>query len=200
MSTENQSLLNHKEQQALLAYARRAIGQALQKMNAVQTEPLLNEPVFQEKRAVFVTLTKKQILRGCIGSLAAVESLAASVRRNAVNAAFHDPRFPPLSLQELAKVQIEISVLSPPQALPCNDANDLLQQLQPGVDGLILDGPGGSRATFLPQVWKQLPQPADFLAALCHKAGLSADAWKKSGISYQRYRVQSFKEEGEGRS
>ncbi|MDO5673757.1 MAG: AmmeMemoRadiSam system protein A [bacterium] len=199
MSTEKQFLLNSTEQQELLAYARTAIRQALQVPGAMQEGPLADDPVFQEKRAAFVTLKKRQALRGCIGSLVAVESLAASVRRNAVNAALHDSRFPPLSLEELETVQIEISVLSPPQALPYSDTNDLLRQLEPGLDGLILEGSGGSRATFLPQVWKQLPAAPDFLAALCRKAGLSAEAWKKGGISYQRYQVQSFEEAGEGR-
>ena len=199
MSTEKQFLLNPKQQQALLAFARWAISYMLRAPGiSAKADFLLDEPVFQEKRAAFVTLTKQRALRGCIGSLVAVESLAESVRRNAVNAALHDPRFPPLTLQELEGVHIEISVLSPPQPLPYSDAKHLLQQLEPGLDGLILEGPGGSRATFLPQVWKQLPAAPDFLCALCRKAGLAADAWKKDGISYQRYRVQSFEEEGCG--
>lgn len=203
MSTENQSMLKPEQQEALLAYARNEISRALLAQHgpetAAQTGPELkdlNDAVFQEKRAAFVTLTKRRALRGCIGSLVAVESLAASVRRNAVNAALHDPRFSPLTLQELEEVHIEISVLGPPQPLPYSDSKDLLQQLQSGLDGLILEAPGGRRATFLPQVWGQLPAAADFLAALCRKAGLATDAWKKDDISYQRYRVQSFTEQG----
>ena len=198
MGTEEQSLLNPKQQQALLALARGAIAHVLHAGHgawaAAQPEPLLHDAVFQEKQAAFVTLTKRQALRGCIGSLVVVESLAESVRRNAINAALHDPRFPPLTLQELDSVHLEISVLSRPVPLAYTDTAHLLQQLKPGVDGLILEGPGGRRATFLPQVWRQLPKAADFLSALCRKAGLAADAWKKDGISYQRYQVQSFEE------
>ena len=203
----NKQLLTTRQAQALLAYARQEIAQALHTREgtgqAAQPGPLLEEPVFQEKRAVFVTLSKRQALRGCIGSLLAVESLRESVRRNAINAALHDPRFPPLTLEELGSVHIEISVLGAPQPLTCKESSELLQQLEPGLDGLILEGPGGRRATFLPQVWKQLPEAADFLSALCRKAGLPMDAWKKGGIeggiAYQRYRVQSFEEAGDDR-
>ncbi|NLZ17622.1 MAG: AmmeMemoRadiSam system protein A [Desulfobulbaceae bacterium] len=192
-------MLNREQARALLAFARQEIVHALHAPKGTTHPDLLpDDPVFREKRAVFVTLSKRQALRGCIGSLVAVESLAESVRRNAVNAALHDPRFPPLTLEELKSVHIEISVLGVPQPLPYSDTEHLLTQLEPGRDGLILQGPGGARATFLPQVWRQLPAAADFLSALCRKAGLAADAWKKGGMSYQRYRVESFEEEGGG--
>ncbi|NLZ18483.1 MAG: AmmeMemoRadiSam system protein A [Desulfobulbaceae bacterium] len=190
-------MLNREQARALLAFARQEIAHALYApKGTVQPDSLPDDPVFREKWAVFVTLSKRQVLRGCIGSLVAVESLAESVRRNAVNAALHDPRFPPLTLQELENVHIEISVLGVPQLLPYSDTQHLLAQLEPGRDGLILQGPSGARATFLPQVWRQLPAAADFLSALCRKAGLAADAWKRGGISYQRYRVESYEEEG----
>lgn len=199
MRMEDKPLLSREQAQALLAFARQEIARALHApRGTAATDPLSADPVFREKRAVFVTLSKRQALRGCIGSLVAVESLAESVRRNAVNAALHDPRFPPLTLEELESVHIEISVLGVPQPLPYSDTEHLLTQLEPGRDGLILQGPGGARATFLPQVWRQLPAAADFLSALCRKAGLAADAWRKGGMSYQRYRVESFEEEGGG--
>ena len=199
MRMEDKPLLSREQAQALLAFARQEIAHALHApRGTATTDPRLADPVFQEERAVFVTLSKRQALRGCIGSLVAVESLAESVRRNAVNAALHDTRFPPLTLEELESVHIEISVLGVPQPLPYSDTEHLLTQLEPGRDGLILQGPGGARATFLPQVWRQLPAAADFLSALCRKAGLAADAWKKGGMSYQRYRVESFEEEGGG--
>lgn len=199
MRMEDKPLLSREQAQALLAFARQEIARALHApRGTAATDPLSADPVFREKRAVFVTLSKRQALRGCIGSLVAVESLAESVRRNAVNAALHDPRFPPLTLEELESVHIEISVLGVPQPLPYSDTEHLLAQLEPGRDGLILQGSGGARATFLPQVWRQLPAAADFLSALCRKAGLAADAWQKGGMSYQRYRVESFEEEGGG--
>ena len=199
MRMEDKPLLSREQAQALLAFARQEIARALHApKGTTHPDPLSADPVFLEKRAVFVTLSKRQALRGCIGSLVAVESLAESVRRNAVNAALHDPRFPPLTLEELESVHIEISVLGVPQPLPYSDTEHLLTQLEPGRDGLILQGPGGARATFLPQVWRQLPAAADFLSALCRKAGLAAGALKKGGMSYQRYWVESFEEEGGG--
>ncbi len=194
MCTEEQPLLDRRQARALLALARDAIARALH-LPGKAADPILDEPVFHERRAVFVTLTQKRALRGCIGSLLAVESLRDSTGRNAVQAALHDPRFPPLTPQELGSVHIEISVLGTPQPLEYSDATLLLQLLEPGKDGLIVEGPDGARATFLPQVWEQLPQAEAFLGALCRKAGLAADAWKKGGLRYRRYRVESYGED-----
>ncbi|NQS71571.1 MAG: AmmeMemoRadiSam system protein A [Desulfobulbaceae bacterium] len=195
MTKQEELQLNARQMQALLAFARNEIALVLQAPDAATSaNPVLAEPVFQRKQAAFVTLRKNGTLRGCIGSLSAVESLLDSVRHNAVNAALHDPRFPPLTLQELEQVQIEISVLGIPQPLPYTDVTDLLHQLEPGKDGLILEGPGKARATFLPQVWQQLPQPSRFLSELCRKAGLATDSWQKNTLSFQRYRVQSLSE------
>lgn len=196
MCTEEQPLLDRRQARALLDLARDAIARALH-LPGKAADPILDEPVFREKRAVFVTLTQKRALRGCIGSLIAVESLRDNAGRNAVQAALHDPRFPPLTPQELRSVRIEISVLSPSQHLEYNGAAQLLQLLEPGKDGLIVEGPNGARATFLPQVWEQLPQAEAFLSALCRKAGLAADAWKEDGLRYRRYRVESHEEHGQ---
>ena len=113
-----------------------------------------DEPVFREKRAAFVTLTRNGRLRGCIGTLLAVESLGDSVRHNALNAALRDPRFAPLAAAELPEIRIEISVLDAPAPLVYRDSEDLLSQLQAERPGLILEA-DGHRATFLPQVWAQ---------------------------------------------
>lgn len=155
---------------------------------------LPDDEVFQELGAVFVTLTKDGVLRGCIGSLQAVEPLKISVAKNAVHAALRDPRFPAVTAEELPKLHIGISLLTPPKSLAYSHADSLLQTLRPGVDGVILMGPGGAGATFLPQVWHQLPEPAHFLSQLCRKAGLAADAWKTTHLHYQVYQTLSFAE------
>jgi len=154
----------------------------------------LNDPVFQQKKGVFVTLHKRKTLRGCIGSLAAAEELAAGIRRHALNAAFHDHRFAPVSADEVAELHIEVSVLTDPQPLDYTGADQLVERLRPGVDGVILKGQGGESATFLPQVWQQLPMAEPFLAHLCRKAGLADQAWRAGGLTIFTYQVQSFEE------
>ena len=153
----------------------------------------LNTPVFQNHCGTFVTLKIKGELRGCIGSLSTRESIAQGVRDNVVNAAFRDPRFRPLLLQELSRVAIEVSVLSDPKPLDYEHADDLLTRLQPGIDGVILRQ-GGASATFLPQVWEQLPHPESFLTHLCLKAGLARDAWRTQHPDILTYQVQYFEE------
>jgi len=111
-----------------------------------------------------------------------------------VGAAFCDPRFPPLARQELERVHIEISVLTTPQPFPYTDAEDLVTRLRPHVDGLIIER-GWHRATFLPQVWEKLPDPHEFLAHLCLKAGLPADDYRQPGLKVLAYQVEMFEEE-----
>ena len=146
--------------------------------------------------ASFVTLTSGRApggaLRGCIGSLEARRPLRADVEANAVAAALHDPRFAPLTARELDDTVVEVSVLSAPAALPAADEAELLARLRPGVDGVVLSA-CGRRATFLPQVWEQLPDPADFLARLRRKAGLPADYWGRDVI-VETYTVTAWQE------
>jgi AmmeMemoRadiSam system protein A len=153
----------------------------------------LKDPCFQLSCGTFVTLKIRGQLRGCIGNLTSNESLVSGVRRNAISAAFHDPRFAPLSASELDLLEIEISILTEPKPMNYRDAADLLSKLRPGVDGVTIRL-GHASATFLPQVWEQLPEPQDFLAHLCMKAGLAADAWKMSRIEVSTYQVQYFEE------
>ncbi|WP_373497937.1 AmmeMemoRadiSam system protein A [Desulfococcus sp.] len=141
----------------------------------------------------FVSLHKKKALRGCIGIIEPVAPLIDGIRENAVNAAFRDPRFPPIENRELDEINIEISVLTSPELLAFSTPRDLLRQLKPGVHGVILTK-GGRRSTFLPQVWKQLPEKERFLEQLCLKAGMKRDCWKDSGIEVQVYEVESFSE------
>ena len=155
----------------------------------------LTEEVFNRKAATFVTLEINGQLRGCIGSLIATRSLADDVRQNAENAAFHDPRFSPVTLDEMNRIQIEVSVLTPPTPLTYTDSDDLIAKLHPRVDGVIIQK-GMASATFLPQVWDQLPRPADFLTHLCLKAGLDGYAWREPLLKVSTYQVQYFKEPG----
>ena len=177
--------------QELLAIARESIGEALGLAEAASRgAPWLFEP-----GASFVTLTREGALRGCVGSIHAYRSLYADVRANAQAAAFDDTRFRPLVTSELELVRIEVSLLTPPEALPVAGEQEALARLRPHVDGVILEA-GRLRSTFLPQVWDQLPEPADFLTHLKAKAGLPPGFWSKE-VRLQRYQVSKWKEPAE---
>lgn len=181
-----------QQEKELLRLARRTIG--LELGLAGGEEPVLADPIFALPAATFVTLKIKNQLRGCVGSLTPQGSLAENVRDNAINAAFHDFRFGPLRREELATVHIDISILTEPKALPYDRGEDLLKKLRPGVDGVILRL-GSASATFLPQVWQQLPEPEQFLDHLCRKAGLSAGCWRDKSPAIEVYQVHCFAEE-----
>lgn len=174
----------------LLALARTAIAHSLGLKAATDEMPHW----LQEPGASFVTLTQNGQLRGCIGSLSAHRSLGEDVRANAVAAALRDPRFPALTVAELERTRVEVSVLSPMQPLAFNSEAEAIAQLRPHIDGVVLEY-GGHRGTFLPQVWEQLPAPKEFMAQLKRKAGLSADFWA-DGVRLQRYTVEKWKEDG----
>ncbi len=143
-----------------------------------------------QKRATFVTLTIGGQLRGCIGMLEACRPLAEDVANNAYAAAFEDPRFPPLTKKEFEKLEIHISVLSPPEEMLFSSEEDLLRQIRPGIDGLILQE-GFRRGTFLPSVWGELPEKELFWAHLKLKAGLSAAYWADT-VRVFRYTTEYF--------
>ena len=145
-----------------------------------------------EPGASFVTLTRQGELRGCIGTLEAYRPLGLDVRENAVAAAFHDPRFMPLTLAEFEEIRVEVSLLSPAEPLAVASEADVLANLRPGIDGVVFEY-GHYRSTFLPQVWEQLPDPAEFLAHLKRKAGLAADFWAGQ-VRLSRYTVTKWKE------
>jgi AmmeMemoRadiSam system protein A len=148
----------------------------------------------RERGACFVTLTQRGELRGCIGTLEAHRPLLQDVRANAVAAAFRDPRFAPLGARELEQTEVEVSLLSPMQALAFASQADALAQLRPGVDGVVFEY-GARRSTFLPQVWEQLPDVDDFMVYLKRKAGLPTDFWH-ADVRLQRYTVTKWKEGG----
>jgi AmmeMemoRadiSam system protein A len=153
----------------------------------------LSDPDLQRCSGIFVTLKIGRYLRGCIGSLTGREPLIEGVRTFSLHAAFKDPRFNPLAESELDKIRIEVSVLTEPQPLTYRDADDLMAKLRPRVDGVTISK-GYHSATFLPQVWEQLPDPVGFLSQLCLKAGLAADAWRTAALSVETYQVQHFEE------
>ncbi len=177
---------------ALLARARNAIAAEL----GLAAQPESSHPALAAPGATFVTLTQNGALRGCIGSLQAHRPLEQDVRANAVAAAFRDPRFAPLTAEELPRTRVEVSLLTAPQPMAFADEADALRQLRPDVDGIIFSaGEGGKlrRSTFLPQVWEQLPEPRQFMAHLKQKAGLPADYWGPE-VRLERYEVKKWKE------
>jgi AmmeMemoRadiSam system protein A len=173
---------------ALLTRARNAIRTRL----GLPGEAEPPHPALEQPGATFVTLhDARGSLRGCIGALSAVRALDDDVRHNAAAAAFADPRFSPVRIDEWHSLRIEVSLLEPAQALPPTPTEaEALAHLEPGRDGLIFEW-RSHRATFLPQVWEQLPEPTEFMAALKRKAGLSLDFWA-ADVKLSRYRVRSF--------
>ena len=173
---------------ALIAGARGAIDAAFGRPEArLRPHDALDRP-----GATFVTLKQEGELRGCIGSLEAHRLLAIDVRRNALAAAFNDPRFAPLVAPELAVTMVEVSLLSPASRVEVADEEDLLARLEPGVDGIVLEL-GRRRATFLPQVWESLPDPRDFIGALKRKAGMPASFWSPE-MRVSRYTVARWQQ------
>jgi AmmeMemoRadiSam system protein B/AmmeMemoRadiSam system protein A len=173
----------------LLTLARNAIEKKFGQETHVLTSP---HPDLTKPAATFVTLTQNGLLRGCIGSLEARRPLATDVAANALAAAFHDSRFPPLRQVELEMTRIEVSLLDTPEPLDFANEAEALERLRPGIDGLILNC-GSHRATFLPQVWESLPTPRLFLQNLKLKAGLPASFWNPH-LTLARYGVQKWKE------
>lgn len=176
----------------ILEIARAAISRALNiPRTADESAPWLTGPC-----TCFVTLTRHGQLRGCIGSLQAHRSMLDDIKSNAISAALNDPRFMPLSAKELDITDIEVSLLTPPQAMTFRDEADALSRLKPGVDGVIFEF-DRYRSTFLPQVWQQLPEPRQFMAHLKRKAGLPDNFWDEK-IKLSRYSVTKFTEENHG--
>lgn len=192
--SEEQDRLSEEQGEYLLTVARKRIEQELfgRRETGERSEQDLAPP-FTEKRGTFVTLTKDDQLRGCIGHIIPEESLIEGIRINAINAAFRDPRFPPVRPEEWDRIKIEISILTEPKPLSYTDGKDLLEKVRPNVDGVIIKK-GARQATFLPQVWEQLPDKEDFLTHLCLKAGLSGEAWREGDLEVSTYQAQAFEE------
>lgn len=181
------------EKQSLLEYSRRIL------IRAVQGDELIAEACpsekFLEKAGVFVSLHKNQalrglprshVLRGCIGYIEPFASIWDAVHENTISAARNDFRFLPVSVGELDKIKIEISILTPPEECSIDD-------IQQGVDGVIVQQ-GACKATYLPQVWESLADKGDFFNSLCVKAGLDENCWKNKQTKFFRYQAIVFEE------
>ncbi len=185
--------LTAEEKQTLLRMAREALREGVSghPLPPVKLDSLT--PALRTDGASFVTLTIGGQLRGCIGALEPYQPLAQDVREHAVAAALEDPRFPPVSPEELDSIEIEVSRLTYPKDLSYRDPEDLLGHLPPHVDGVILRD-GFRRATFLPQVWEKIPDKGEFLDNLCYKMGEAPDTWRRRHLDVQVYQVEEFRE------
>jgi len=181
------------DREFLLKLARRALTQAVRKGAPLEIGPEEVPTHLREPKGCFVTLTVAGNLRGCVGHIYPREPLYKGVITNALNAALRDSRFSPVKPGELTKIQIEISVLTVPEPLNYESAADLVGELRPHVDGVVLRL-GQQQATYLPQVWEHFPNKGVFLSSLSRKAGLSPDAWKQEGITILTYQAEAFKE------
>ena len=184
--------LETEQRKQLLALARQSIDQGIVEMASVPMPSVNLPPPLQIARGSFVTLRIDKQLRGCCGTLIATRPLGEDVWRNAWASAFADPRFSPLEAEEWPDVHLHISVLSPLEPLVVESEQALLDMLRPGIDGLVLER-DVARATFLPDVWEQIPEPTEFVRHLKQKAGWPANAWSPL-INVQRYTTESFEE------
>lgn len=180
---------NKQQRSLLVKTARLSIRQGIDTGQPLSLKLEEYPEVLLEPRATFVTLTLQQ-LRGCIGSLQAQRPLIADIAENAFAAAFRDPRFAPVQEHDFSSLKIQLSILSPSTALEFDSEEDLLKQIRPGIDGLILQYKN-HRGTFLPSVWAQLPNTKEFLQHLKQKAGLSPGFWSEA-ITIQRYTTESI--------
>lgn len=185
--------LTTEEKGSLLRIARRAMSEAVSKevITSLHLENL--SPTLRINGASFVTLTIKGDLRGCIGALEAYQPLALDVQEHAIAAALQDHRFPRVLPSELGSIEIEISWLSEAVDLTYQNPLDLPKLLHPGIDGVILQD-GFRKATFLPQVWQQLPDPVEFLGHLCNKMGAESYLWQRRLLKVKTYQVEEFNE------
>jgi AmmeMemoRadiSam system protein A len=179
------------ERKQLLALARQSLESVVTsgKLPKVAAEKFPKK--FSENTGCFVTLTKSGQLRGCIGHIMPHESLYKAIMDNAKAAALEDSRFSPVTVSELKEIEIEISVLTVPAPLAFSSAEDLLAKLRPHIDGVVLQVQG-SGATYLPQVWSQLPDKVQFVNSLTEKAGRLASSWRLPGTQVSTYQVEAF--------
>ncbi len=185
--------LSPAEGETLLQIARRSLEEAIG--HGREWLPDLAElpPRLQEPGASFVTLHTDGQLHGCIGTVIPVRPLALDVAANAVSAALHDPRFPPLTPAELSHTAIEVSVLGPMQRIQYKTLQELKDKIRPGIDGVLVKH-GWHRGLLLPQVWEQIPSPAEFLAHVALKAGLSFEVYLQPDTEVYVFQVQSFEQ------
>ncbi len=185
--------LTPAERLVLLDLARRSLASVVMKQAPPSVSARELAAGLTQPRACFVTLTKKGVLRGCVGNVLAHTALYQTVASNARSAATRDPRFSPVAPEELSEVSIEISVLTEPKRLAYTSVSDLLEKLRPSIDGVLLRV-GSRMATFLPQVWSQIPGKARFLNRLAEKAGCEPSAWRGPEAAVFTYQAECFSE------
>jgi AmmeMemoRadiSam system protein A len=185
--------LSRTERSFLLSLARQSIENYIKNKPLPKLDQTALSPILCEEGASFVTLTKQGNLRGCIGALEPYQSLAEDVREHAIAAAFQDYRFPPIQANEIMDIEIEISYLTRPEVLLYETPSDLLEQIRPNIDGVVIRD-GRRRATFLPQVWEKIPNAEEFLEQLCMKMGSPPDLWRRKKLDILTYQVEEFHE------
>jgi uncharacterized protein len=183
-------MLSESQRQQLHELALYAIRYGLEHDRAPDIDLTGFDTDLQRKSATFVTLLRNKKLRGCIGILQPLRPLAEDVVHNAWAAAFSDSRFMPLTKNEFENLVIHISILGTPETINFDSELNLIEQLRPGIDGLILED-GYRKGTFLPSVWEQLPSRHEFVKHLKQKAGLPSDYWSDT-LKVQRYTVEEF--------
>jgi uncharacterized protein len=186
--------LSDEDKLLLLRLARQSIELAVNRRSLPQV--LLDEvsALLRENGASFVTLSIAGDLRGCIGALEPYQPLVQDVCEHAAAAAIEDYRFPPVTIEEIPLLEIEISRLTPPQRFVYTSPEELIQGLRPHIDGVVLRD-GFRRSTFLPQVWEKIPDPAQFLSQLCQKMGAPANLWRRKTLEVYTYQVEEFREQ-----
>ena len=188
MAATPSTKLDAVTRQAVLGTAATAIESGLGRSIASPPDARHLPQPLAEHRASFVTLTLDRALRGCCGTLEPARPLLLDVWHNAQASAFHDPRFPPLTLAEWRSIELEVSVLTPCERVIVASEQELLLRLEPGRDGLVLAWQG-MRATFLPKVWEQVSGAQEFLRRLKQKAGWPADFWA-ADLEVWRYETE----------
>ena len=187
-------MLSLDDKKYLLQLARRTLQKYYQQEDILHLNIESLPTSLKKKRGIFVTLTMNSHLRGCIGNILPQKPIYQAVMDNALASAVYDPRFPAVTKTEFPKLKIEISILSPLKKLPQFETKQQLlsyfNEYKPGV----LIKKDSKEATFLPQVWEELPNPEDFLQALCQKAGLDSNEWQKLDLKMWEYQVDNFKE------
>jgi AmmeMemoRadiSam system protein A len=187
-------MLTVLEHDLLLRVAREAINATAHRQPIPKLDLAGMPPTLTVQRTSFVTLTRYGELRGCIGGLEARMPLVADVQEHAIGAATQDPRFDPVTPNEVAELHIEISVLTPQESVTYATPEELLKILRPHIDGVTLVN-GYRRATFLPQVWEKVPDPKTFLEMLSEKMGAQPETWRSAQTQVYRYQVEMFEEE-----
>lgn len=182
--------LTNKDKQVILRTARHAIQYGLTYRKTPHLELNSYSEALQQPGASFVTLKETNKLRGCIGTLFPHQALIQDIAEHAFAAAFEDPRFAPVNSIEEPIIHISVSILSKPEQMSFDSEKSLLDQLNPGKDGLILEY-DGHKATYLPSVWEQLPTPEQFLKQLKLKAGLAQDFWNDK-LKISRYTASTI--------